>query len=71
MLDFFFISKVYRPVHCTFDLPLCGLVNDWTSPGAKWTERKGPVSERGPQTDHTNGAGKENTQSYSFQSTVH
>lgn len=47
----------YRPVHCTFDLPLCGLVNDWTSPGAKWTERKGPVSERGPQTDHSNGAG--------------
>lgn len=50
--------EVYRPVHCTYDLPLCGLVNDWTSPGAKWTERKGPVSERGPQTDHSNGAGK-------------
>nr|XP_034307912.1 meprin A subunit beta isoform X1 [Crassostrea gigas] len=48
----------YRPVHCTFDLPLCGLVNDWTSPGSKWTERKGPVSGRGPQTDHSNGAGK-------------
>lgn len=48
----------YRPVHCTFDLPLCGLVNDWTSSGDKWTEREGPVSERGPQTDHSNGAGK-------------
>ncbi|XP_052679329.1 meprin A subunit beta-like isoform X2 [Crassostrea angulata] len=48
----------YRPVHCTFDLPLCGLVNDWTSSGDKWTEKKGPVSDRGPQTDHSNGAGK-------------
>ncbi|XP_052679277.1 meprin A subunit alpha-like [Crassostrea angulata] len=50
--------EVYRPVHCTFDLPLCGLVNDWTSPGAKLTERKGPVSDRGPKTDHSNGDGK-------------
>nr|XP_034307279.1 meprin A subunit beta [Crassostrea gigas] len=48
----------YRPVHCTFDLPLCGLVNDWKSSGDKWTERTGPVSDRGPQTDHSNGAGK-------------
>lgn len=51
----------YRPVHCTFDLPMCGLVNDWTSCGAKWIERTGPVSDRGPQTDHSNGAGEENT----------
>lgn len=49
---------MFRPVHCTFDLPLCGLVNDWTSSGDKWTEREGPVSGRGPQTDHSNGAGK-------------
>lgn len=52
---------MFRPVHCTFDLPLCGLVNDWTSSGDKWTEREGPVSGRGPQTDHSNGAGEENT----------
>lgn len=51
----------YRPVHCTFDLPMCGLVNNWTSYGAKWTEITGPVSERGPQTDHSNGAGEKNT----------
>ncbi|XP_061175931.1 meprin A subunit beta-like [Saccostrea echinata] len=50
-------SMAYRPIHCTFDLPLCGLVNDWTSPGIQWTKKKGPVSEEGPQTDHTNGDG--------------
>lgn len=66
IIDGYIISppKEYRPVHCTFDLPLCGLVNDWTSSGAKWTERTGPVSDRGPQTDHSNGAGKENIHMY-------
>lgn len=59
---------MFRPVHCTFDLPLCGLVNDWTSSGDKWTERTGPVSGRGPQTDHSNGAGEENTSLVSLSS---
>lgn len=63
---FWWIFLVFRPVHCTFDLPLCGLVNDWTSSGDKWTERTGPVSERGPQTDHSNGAGEETLHDYPY-----
>nr|XP_022300585.1 meprin A subunit alpha-like [Crassostrea virginica] len=48
----------YRPVHCTFDLPMCELVNDWTLHGDKWIKRRGAVTENAPQTDHSNGNGK-------------
>ncbi|XP_078339512.1 meprin A subunit alpha-like [Crassostrea virginica] len=47
----------YRPVHCTFDLPMCELVNDWTLHGDKWIKRRGAVTENGPYTDHSNGDG--------------
>ncbi|XP_062598030.1 meprin A subunit beta-like [Saccostrea cucullata] len=47
----------FHPIHCTFDLPLCGMVNDWTLSGIQWKKRKGPASEEGPQTDHSNGNG--------------
>ena len=54
----FFPESEYSPVHCTFDLPMCELVNDWTLHGDKWIKRRGAVTGNGPQTDHSNGDGK-------------
>jgi hypothetical protein len=48
----------FQPVQCSFDLPLCNLVNVDTESGLSWYKTSGPVADEGPQTDHSNGGGK-------------
>ncbi|KAK3098336.1 hypothetical protein FSP39_018572 [Pinctada imbricata] len=55
-LQILYRCRIGHPVDCDFERALCNLGDDWQD-DFHWDRKDGPVSNTGPQADHSNGQG--------------